>query len=187
MSLEPYLIEQCAPTLASIKTANLFRVPYPSEPELQGSMDDMRDALASKGIFLETLKKDAGHALLYLYRRERLRRDLGKEEVAEFLRRNGYMDCSPETAVRRLKERFAKNQDFPHEVGLFLSYPLTDVIGFIENKGRNCKYCGFWKVYGDERAARKKFAQYRKCQEIYRRRYAEGTPLWRLTVAQKIS
>lgn len=184
MSLEPYLIEQCSPTLASIKTANLFRVPYPSDLELQAGLDAMREPLRARGISLEVLRKEVDHALLYLYRREHLERDLSKEGVADFLRQNGYEDCSAATAVRRLKERFAEDQGFPHEIGLFLSYPLIDVVGFIENKGRNCKYCGFWKVYGDEQEARKKFAQYSKCHDIYRRQYAEGKSLWRLTVAQ---
>ena len=38
---------------------------------------------------------------------------------------------------------------FPHEIGIFLGYPLADVAGFIRNKGRNCKCIGTWKVYGD--------------------------------------
>lgn len=184
MSLEPYLIEQCSPTLASIKTGNLFRIPYPSELELQASLDSMRALLEAKGISLEILRKEATHVLLYLYRYRHLERDLRKEGVAEFLRENGYEDCSVEAVLRKLKQRFAEEEGFPHEIGLFLSYPLVDVIGFIENKGHNCKCCGFWKVYGDEHEARKKFAQFHKCSDIYRRQYAQGKSLWKLTVAQ---
>ena len=32
--LEEYLIGNCSPTLASLKTANLFSMPYTSEEEL---------------------------------------------------------------------------------------------------------------------------------------------------------
>ena len=34
--LERYLVEHCSPTLASIKTANLFNMPYASWKELDG-------------------------------------------------------------------------------------------------------------------------------------------------------
>lgn len=184
MSLEPYLIEQCSPTLASIKTGSLFRVPYPSDLELEASLNAMKEPLQAKGISLEILRKETAHVLLYLYRYRHLERDLQKEGVAEFLQQNGYEDCSVEAALGRLKQRFAGKEGFPHEIGLFLSYPLIDVVGFIENKGHNCKYCGIWKVYGDEHEARKKFAQFNKCSAIYRRQYAQGKSLWKLTVAQ---
>ena len=36
---------------------------------------------------------------------------------------------------------------FPHEMGLLLGYPLDDVTGFIEQKGKNYLYAGYWKVY----------------------------------------
>lgn len=31
--------------------------------------------------------------------------------------------------------------------GGVLGYPLEDVKGFIDNKGKNCESCGVWKVY----------------------------------------
>ena len=57
--------------------------------------------------------------------------------------------------------------EFPHEVGLFLSYPPEDVKGFIDHRTNNFKCAGLWKVYGDEEKARSLFAKYKKCTEIY--------------------
>lgn len=37
--------------------------------------------------------------------------------------------------------------EFPHEIGAFLEYPVEDVRGFLENKGENFLYSGYWKVY----------------------------------------
>ena len=73
--------------------------------------------------------------------------------------------------------------DFPHEVGLFLSYPPEDVKGFIENRAANAKCTGVWKVYGDERQARQTFAKYKKCTDIYCRSWRAGSSLERLAVA----
>ena len=72
--------------------------------------------------------------------------------------------------------------EFPHEVGLFLSYPPEDVLGFILNKAYNHKCIGCWKVYGDEQEAKKQFARYDKCSHIYQRLFREGRSLWQLTV-----
>ena len=36
-------------------------------------------------------------------------------------------------------------KNFPHEIGVFLGYPLDDVIGFIEHKPYYL--VGDWKVY----------------------------------------
>ena len=73
--------------------------------------------------------------------------------------------------------------DFPHEIGVFLGYPLADVIGFIQNRGKNFTACGYWKVYTDPTAAQAEFARYKKCERIYARCYYNGTPIRRLTVA----
>ena len=61
-----------------------------------------------------------------------------------------------------MRSRLAQREDFPHEIGLFLGYPLGDVIGFIKNAGQNCKCVGCWKVYCNECEAIKAFAMIEK-------------------------
>ena len=46
--LERYLVEYCSPTLASIKTANLFNVPYASWKELDGQLESLKQQFAEK-------------------------------------------------------------------------------------------------------------------------------------------
>ena len=95
----------------------------------------------------------------------------------------GYSEkFSVEECLDRLSERIGTSADFPHEVGIFLGYPTEDVVGFIENKGENFKLCGCWKVYGDEEAAKKTFARYKKCTSVYCRQWAKGKDIERLTV-----
>ena len=85
--------------------------------------------------------------------------------------------------VRTLIARLHENADFPHEIGLFLGYPPEDVDGFIRNGARCAKCVGPWKVYGDEQAARCKFAQYRKCTNVYRDCLKKYNSFDRLVVA----
>ena len=73
--------------------------------------------------------------------------------------------------------------EFPHEVGLFLSYPPEDVKGFIDHGAGGFKCAGLWKVYGDEEKARSLFEKYRKCTEIYCALWQSGSRLEQLAVA----
>jgi len=92
-----------------------------------------------------------------------------------------------DTLKARLKDLDARGRTFcfPHEIGVFLGYPLEDVLGFIENGGRNCLSCGCWKVYSNECEALKAFERYEKCRAVYQRLFASGCPLTRLTVAAR--
>ncbi len=75
--------------------------------------------------------------------------------------------------LRQLSRRLCCEADFPHEIGVFLGYPLYDVVGFIENQGRNFTCCGCWKAYGDPDAAQQHFAQLNKCTAVYLRLFHE--------------
>ena len=85
--------------------------------------------------------------------------------------------------VARLARRFRESGEFPHEVGLFLSYPPEDVKGFIDHRAGGFKCAGLWKVYGDEEKARSLFAKYKKCTEIYCTLWQGGSKLEQLAVA----
>jgi len=98
--------------------------------------------------------------------------------------------CTPAQERRRaccienLQERLRSSSDFPHEIGLFLGYPLEDVRGFIENAGQNCKCTGCWKVYCNECETVKLFMKYKKCKDIYTKLFENrGRSVWELTVA----
>lgn len=183
MTLEPYLITHCAPTLASLKTASLFSLRCTCEEELRGQLEAWDRRLSEKGVRLTVLGRREDAALVYVCRQTQLEADLRKPGVARFLAAYGYAGADAAQAVARLRERLAETGDFPHEIGLFLGYPLGDVVGFIRNAGRNCKCCGCWKVYCNPGEARRQFAKFRKCSEVYARLWRQGRSVWQLTVA----
>lgn len=181
--LERYLVDYCAPTLANLKTANLFNFTYHSQQELLENLSQWDAELAEKGISLMLLHRTQTNALIYVYRKAKLERDLNQRGVSSFLAKYGYEDYSSETALQRLQMRFSQHGEFPHEIGLFLGYPLGDVIGFIMNGGQNFKYTGYWKVYCNEVETVKQFAKFSKCREVYGRLFRQGRTVWQLTVA----
>ena len=99
------------------------------------------------------------------------------------MKRYGYTSLEPEDALKLLQSKLQAQEEFPHEIGIFLGYPLGDVIGFIKNAGQNCKCVGCWKVYCNECEAIKAFARFKKCTSVYVRLWNQGRSVRQLTVA----
>lgn len=179
---EELMVRQCAPTLAGIKTGSLFPCPCDDRETLLHQVRSINRRLSPKGLCLLPVRFTEGSALLYLYRPATLRRDLNDRTARRILTEAGYDGDSCGRCVATLIHRFRQGGDFPHEVGLFLSYPPEDVKGFVDNRACNYKCAGLWKVYGDERRARRLFASFKRCTDAYCARYRSGATLEQLAL-----
>ena len=117
-----------------------------------------------------------GRALIYAYRPNALESDLTDQRARALLLKYGYVPENLNGCVVHLIHRIRSEGEFPHEIGLFLSYPPEDVLGFICNRACNHKCVGCWKVYGDEQAARSIFEKYEMCSKIYSGSGSKGNP-----------
>ncbi len=81
-----------------------------------------------------------------------------------------------EEAVEALKERMA-HEDFPHEVGIYLGYPLVDVIGFMNSPESGIYMGGCWKVYGNVDESAKQFERMHRLTERICERMCNGHSL----------
>lgn len=183
---EDLLIEHCSPTLAGVKTANLFCYCESNDENICKIAEVWNRNLEKYGIGLAVIKKCfvSNHYLIYVYRKKALAKDLENVGVKTFLAQNGYESCQEiDDYLLVLSGKLSESDSFPHEIGLFLGYPLNDVIGFIKNKGKNYYFCGFWKVYENPQEAQRCFEQFRKCTEIYKEMYQRGRSIIQLAVA----
>lgn len=180
---EDYIVRNCAPTLAGLKTGSIFTCPYEDRQTLLDFIRQMNRRLAPKGLRMLPLRFSEKRALIYLYRPKKLSADLANSTAAALLKSHGYCPESSEKCVVHLARKLRLQEYFPHEIGLFLGYPPEDVLGFIKNNACGYKCAGCWKVYGDESAAKKKFAQYKQCTRIYYDQWAQGKEMERLIVA----
>lgn len=180
---EELIIRHCAPTLAGLKTGNLFSCACTSREDLTAALRELNRKLVPKGIRVIPLRLHGERALIYVYRYSGLKRDLSNRQARALLEENGYVPECADRCIMRLIERIGTSEEFPHEIGLFLSYPPEDVCAFIANKACEHKCVGCWKVYGDVDAAQRTFARYEKCTRVYGERWKSGRTLERLTVA----
>ncbi len=176
------VIKHCAPTLAGLKEGNLFSHEFENEQKLRESIDWLNDLLNHKGLFFVVLKQTENWALVYAYRKQKLETVLQCPKVRRFLASNGYNSFSINDTIELLKEHLIQDE-FPHERGVFLGYPLPDIIAFIENKGNDYLFVGFWKVYSNESEARRKFNLFSKCTRIYCQKAKDGVGITKLAVA----
>lgn len=177
---EELLVRHCAPTLASLKTGNMFTCRFGREEEMVQSVREMNRRLAGKGLRVLPLRYRDGVALVYVYRPRKLDADLNDAAACQLLEDRGYPCGNANQCVKCLQRRLTQTEEFPHEIGLFLGYPPEDVAGFIDHG--EAKLSGCWKVYGDVEAAQRTFARYKKCTDVYVRQHAGGCALERLAV-----
>ena len=179
---EETIVRQAAPTLAGIKTGSMFPYRFENHAELLEDIRAFNRVLVPRGMCLLLLRVMEKSALLYLYRPHSLEKDLKDQLSQELLQESGYACSSCAACVRHLVERFRSGEDFPHEVGLFLSYPPEDVKGFIDDRD-NYKASCMWKIYGDEQKSRKLCERFQKCSACYCRLWERGVGLEKLAVA----
>ena len=141
--IELQIVLQCAPTIAGMKTSNLLIVPRNQE-------DKVRFVLRHSGLMGYRLVYDRQRVIFLVFNRDMLMSYLAKKDIREFLSTFGYRTDAFGYTLRNFQSRYDTyindRKEFPHEIGVFLGYPLCDVKGFIENGGDGFVLSGYWKV-----------------------------------------
>lgn len=179
---EELIIEHCSPTLAGIKTGSMFSVRVTDDTDINMEVAELNRMLRGKGLRVIPLKKTGEYALIYLYRPDRLKKDLNDPQALSILKERGYDPQNPECCIAKLVRHLKNYEVFPHEIGLFLGYPPSDVECFMQHPCNGVKCCGCWKAYSEPEKARKTFARYRKCTEAFREMNKNGKSLSQLAV-----
>ena len=180
-SVEKLLALHCAPALAGVKPSNLFTLHFSEGKPEARELREAAESLLACGVKTEILCECERYALVLVYREELLAAAMGPE-AEDFLADYGYKrGLALAEKIARLRPRLGKCGEFPHEIGIFLGYPVEDVRGFIANEGRNFKACGAWKVYGDGERAAGLFESYRRCTEYFCAMIERGARIVQLT------
>ena len=174
--LETVLAYHTAPTFMGIKCGSLLTLSV-RDYDLEETASLFAKGCFGRRINARFIRRSKERTLIYVYDRQLLKELLSEPCITQFLSTYGYdkardiEDCL-DTLCERLREK-----DFPHEIGIFLGYPLEDVEGFIRNCGQRCKYCGLWKVYGDVDRAKALFECYKDCRQRLCSMIENGKPL----------
>ena len=92
---EELVVEQCSPTMAGLKTGNLFSCPAEDTRPLWQSIRRLHQRLVPCGIRLVPVKSLGDRELIYMYRPEKLRRDLREQGARAILRESATPPKTP--------------------------------------------------------------------------------------------
>lgn len=166
---EHLLLTHCTPTLIKRKLGSMFHIEdrYSDIHDLVEYYDQL---LKIQGLRIK-LFYTHGRYTVYVYLPSSLKYLLQDKNIQSFLSQYQYPDHN---ILDHLDKRLQLDQ-YPHEIGVFLGYPLADVWGFIHHK--KCQCCGYWKVYEKKREKECLFKQYDCCKKEFILLYEQGYSL----------
>ncbi|BCJ95564.1 hypothetical protein acsn021_31330 [Anaerocolumna cellulosilytica] len=162
----------CMPTLFKHKPSSLvtFQKRYIEKEEIF-----FRTLVAEAARFsccCELLHENEKVLYVLVYQPELLEEILKKYGNNPLLKNHGYkiQERLLSFNLKVFQARFQKYKreaefDFPHEVGIFLGYPIEDVEEYVKNNGENYLLCGYWKVYHNVEEALLTFAYFKRIRE----------------------
>ncbi|MDF2941325.1 MAG: hypothetical protein K0S01_183 [Herbinix sp.] len=162
-ALSLQIAKQCAPLLTGIKISNIL-ITHSS------NMKKIEEIFRQSFIKVKCIYMEDERITLLLYKQDELCSYINRQEIQLLMTKLGYGDMDTDYILEGCAHRFSAHKkersQFPHELGLLLGYPVADVVGFMENYGRNSLYSGYWKVYSDLQGALDTFHQYKKAKEL---------------------
>lgn len=162
-----------APTLCGIKPSNLFIAPCEGYSECL--LESWKREFNNLGLSIEVFKSSKDAVMFFVYDFLWIRKILDDSFVQAYLMGKGYSNISDtKKTITELIDRLKHSDVFPHEVGIFLGYPVEDVIGFEKNQSKNCKFCGYWKSYSNPEEAKRCCMQYKICIQLCKKWFDEG-------------
>lgn len=174
-----HLVLKLAPVLLGVKPAGLLRLTSCRLPAMEKRHElfclHQNEILAALRLDCRILKRNSENLVVLFFRPETLARTLGEPANAAFLAALGYR---PGAELAELGKRCRENREFPHEIGVFLGYPLKDVRGYIEDpEGCLALPRGLWRVAGDPRESLAVMERFRSAEAKVRELVANGSAL----------
>ena len=153
--IERYYLLSVAPVLAEVKPATLISFKHCCRDAWNSLRTRLEEAT---GLCSAELYMGEGIFSLLIYSEVLLTARISEPSSRRILENHGYpKEADLAALISFLTARFGQCR-FPHEIGVFLGYPPKDVQAFIEKNGKDFLCCRYWKVYHDERCARKTFS-----------------------------
>ncbi len=160
--LERLLFKICyhaAATLQGVKPANLVMFRNGCAGCFQTDWDEFQtEIIQLLPIKIRILDRSEKGVNILFYNEVAVQKILNAQAIGRRLSQLGYRDVTDlDGVLQQLAARFRSG--CPNEIGIFLGYPLSDVISFAEKK-RPCLMKGYWCVYSNERRARLLFSRF---------------------------
>ena len=130
--------------------------------------------LQDSGLKIKVLADRGSSILLLLYSPPAFESLLARKSVRVILGKSGYRNPSCSELVLHELEQRMKGEGFPHEIGVFLGYPLKDVVGFMGWAPLSFTCQGPWKIFGNPTESLRLAETHRECRCRMSQQLASG-------------
>ena len=131
MEFDETIVRCSAPSLCGIKPASLFSMDGECFDSGKLKLREWRGIFAKSRRYFVPLRKSENRVLFFVFDRNLLERILDSNTNVEYLKSKNFpVEKGFSAVLAELLHRLVFSAEFPHEVGLFLGYPLEDVLGF---------------------------------------------------------
>ena len=169
-----YLLVKASPVIAGVKPATLLRISNCCKvmefQHYESFCTYQEEIMSSLKLEHVVMKNNGTDIQVLFYDSELMKRRLIAPEVSQLLCEHGYGEFeSVKLSLDKLRSRFCMTE-FPHEIGVFLGYPVKDVRGFI-NRSEAPIFTGkgLWRIFGDPAESLNLMEQYRLAEKFGRR------------------
>lgn len=155
-----WLIEILGPVILGSKPAEILNLSCKDNNKYT-KLNDIKSFFSNcTRLSYEIINIQDGGVRIVFINKESLSKVLSNKKCLNFLKFVGYpSNYDLEEYISVLVDKL-HTKDFPHEIGIFLGYPLKDVVGFMGyGKYKFCK-TRYWRVYGDESVSDKVYNQF---------------------------
>ncbi|MBO3445864.1 DUF3793 family protein [Clostridium sp. CCUG 7971] len=144
-----WILEVLGPVILGSKPCEILNIPLKDKMRVN-KLNDIENFFSNcfKVNYEVISTTDGGTRILFINKKS-LSKVLDNKKYINFLKFIGYpSNYSIDNYIDVLVDKL-HSKEFPHEIGIFLGYPLKDVAGFMGYG--NYKFCKvrYWKVYGD--------------------------------------
>jgi len=174
---EAMCIYYCAPVIFNLKASGIVTLCR----HKASNIEKLKKALLLINLKTFNLCQTNEKIMLMIYSEKLMLKILCSKNAKDVLNKFGYQNLGYDfkKMLVLLKQRYnsyiLNKGEYPHEIGIFLNYPPEDVIDFINNK--QCKFCGYWKVYNNEEKAKKIFNIYDQVREFAIKELVNGNKI----------
>ncbi len=155
-----WLVEILGPVLMGSKPAELLSFPK-YEKHLLRKIDSIEKHMGKcKRITYKFFENRNGNLKVLFYNQKSLDESLKEYRNMMFLKSLRYPKEYDFDEYLKIIINKMITGDIPHEIGVFLGYPLKDVIGFIGHPSLKLTKINGWRVYGDPRLSDKRLNEF---------------------------
>lgn len=171
-----WFVQLIAPVLTGAKPAEILS--FPNDEKHNARLEGIKACIKlSNKLSFEEFSYCAKCTKLFIYNLNAVDETLRDKRNIRFLKGLGYSEeYSLDVYISTLMKKM-RSGSIPDEIGVFLGYPLKDVMGFIGHKSLKLTKVKGWRVYGDPTLSDKKHRDFMEAKETIKKMLLNNSPI----------